>query len=117
MATVTRVNGSATDVGTLYSQNVNFFIIQVKTSSANVDLRTEDTAGANAKINGIVETIVREVSPLAWFTVNADTGLIYVVVDKAINDAGELQTRIRRLGTATDISGTTVAAATTFTLA
>ncbi len=117
MATVTRVNGSATAVGTLYNQNVNLYIIQVRTSSAGVDLTAEDSAGANAVVNGIIEVIVKEISPLAWYTPTPSTGYIYVIMDKAINDATELQTRIRRIGTASDISGTTVAAATTLTLA
>lgn len=118
MATVTRVNGSATTVGTLYNQNANLYIIQVKTAvPANVDLRAEDSTGVDAKINGVVEIIVKEISPLAWFTPDAATGYIYVVMDKAINDAAELQVRIRRIGSSVDITGTTVAAATTLTLA
>lgn len=118
MATVTRVNGSATAVGTLYNQNANLYIIQVKTAvPANVDLRAEDSAGGDAKVNGVVENIVKEISPLAWFTPDLATGYIYVVMDKAINDAAELQVRIRRIGSSVDITGTTVAAATTLTLA
>jgi hypothetical protein len=121
--TVTRVNGSNTTVGTLYTPNSNLYVIQVKTASANVDLRLEDStdsdgAGADvAKVDGIVENIVKELCPLAWFTKNGNTGYMYVVMDKAINDAAEIQTRIRRIGSATDISGTTVAVATTLTLA
>jgi hypothetical protein len=72
-----------------------------------------------------------EISPLSWF-VPADqttyTGQIYVVMDKAINDAAELRTRIRRIGllasgltsvgpNTRDISGTAVTAATSFTVA
>lgn len=118
MATVTRVNGSATTVGTLYNQNANLYIIQVKPAggATNVDLRAEDSAGGDAKINGVVEIIVKEISPLAWFTPNLATGFIYVVMDKAINDAAELQLRIRRIGSSVDITGTTVAAATTLEL-
>jgi hypothetical protein len=37
-------------------------------------------------------------------------------MDKAINDAAELQLRIRRIGSSVDITGTTVAAATTLEL-
>jgi hypothetical protein len=117
MATVTRVNGSATAVGTLYTPNSNLYVIQVKTAvPANVDLRAEDSVGGDAKINGIVENIVKELCPLAWFTPDAANGYIYVVMDKAINDASELQVRIRRIGTTSDITGTVVTAATTLTL-
>ena len=106
MATVTRVNGSSTTVGTLYNQNVNLYIIQVKnTNNANIDLQAEDSNGANAVINGVVESIVRELNPLAWFTPSDVYGFIYVVMDKAINSASELQIRIRRLGLQTN--GTT----------
>ena len=56
-----------------------------------------------------------------------NSGEIYVVMDKSINSASELQIRIRRLGllldgtTATgtngiDISGTVVSAASSFTV-
>jgi hypothetical protein len=116
MATVTRVNGSATAVGTLYNPNVNLYIIQVRTASAAVDLTAEDSVGGNAKINGVVENIVKELNPLAWYTVNDATGSMYVILDKALNDASDLQTRIRRLGSSVDLSGTTVAAATTILL-
>ena len=130
MATVTRVNGSSTTVGTIYNPNVNLYIIQVKTTggAANVNLQLEDStdsdgAGADAAVvDGVVESIVKEINPLAWFTLAANTGFIYVVMDKAINSAAELQTRIRRIGlksdgttavgpNAKDISGTEVAVA------
>lgn len=118
MATVTRVHGSGTEVGTLYNQNVNLYIIQVKTALlANVDLRAEDSNGGDGKIDGIVEVILKEISPLAWFTKNDNSGLMYVVMDKAINNAEELKTRIIRLGTSSDITGTTVTDALTLTLA
>jgi hypothetical protein len=133
--TVTRVNGSSTTVGTIYNPNANLFIIQVKnTSNANIDLQLEDStdsdgAGADVAVtNGTVEYIVREINPLAWFTPAASAGYIYVVMDKAINSAAELQTRIRRIGlkadgttsvgpNAVDISGTTVVDAVKVTFA
>jgi hypothetical protein len=136
MATVTRVNGSATTAGTLYAPNSNLFIIQVKTTggAANVNLQIEDStdsdgAGADvAVVDGVVESIVKEINPLAWFTPAASAGLIYVVMDKNINNAAELQLRIRRIGlkadgttavgpNAKDISGTTVSDVATVTFA
>lgn len=135
MATITRVNGSATVVGTIYSPNSNLFIIQVQTTgSANVNLQLEDSidgdgAGADvAVIDGVVESIVKEINPLAWFTPAGTSGYIYVVMDKNINSASELQTRIRRIGlkadgttavgpNAKDISGTLVTVPTTVTFA
>jgi len=132
MATVTRVNGSATEVGTLYNLNANLYLITIKnTSSSTIDLTPEDSTGANAVVGGVIEAVVNEISPLAWF-VPADQitykGQIYVVMDKAINDAAELRTRICRIGLQSngttsigphlvDISGTTVTVATSFTVA
>lgn len=128
MATITRVNGSATVAGTLYTPNSNLFIIQVKTAvPANVNLLTEDSNGGDAVVDGVVESIVKELNPLAWFTPNATSGYIYVVLDKNLNSAADLQVRIRRIGLQTngttsvgpngvDISGTVVTLASTLAL-
>jgi len=60
---------------------------------------------------------------------NSSAGTIHVVMDKAVNDATELRTRIRRIGLDSgasttsigpndvDISGTTVVAASSLTIA
>jgi hypothetical protein len=124
MGEVTRVNGLKATVGTLYNDNCNLYKITVKVAAGTaVDLRAEDDA-----VNETVEQIVKELNPLAYFVVDADTGLIYVVMDKAINSASELQIRVRRIGkdagaTTTsigpndvDISGTTVELGTGFTV-
>jgi hypothetical protein len=124
MAEVTRVNGLKATVATLYNDNCNLFKITVKVAAGTaVDLRAEDDA-----VNETVEQIVKELNPLAYFVVNADTGLIYIIMDKAINSASELQVRVRRIGkdanaTTTsigpndiDISGTTVELGTGFTV-
>lgn len=125
MASVTRVNGLAVTVGTLYNLNANAFLITVKNASASaIDLRAEDDA-----IDEAVEQIIKELNPLMFFVTDSSAGTIHVVVDKSINSASELQTRIRRIGidsgaTTTsigpndiDISGTTVAAASSITVA
>ena len=124
MAEVTRVNGLKATVATLYNDNCNLFKITVKVAAGTaVDLRAEDDA-----VNETVEQIVKELNPLAYFVVDADTGLIYIIMDKAINSASELQIRVRRIGkdvdaTTTsigpndiDISGTTVELGTGFTV-
>ena len=124
MGAVTRVNGLKATVATLYNDNCNLYKITVKVAATTaVDLRAEDDA-----VNEVVEQIVKEINPLAYFAVDANTGIIYVVMDKAINSASELQVRIRRIGidsgaTTTsigpndiDISGTTVEAAVGFTV-
>jgi len=117
MASVTRVNGLRNTAGTLYADNCNLYLITVKNSSASaIDLRAEDDA-----IDEAVEQILEEINPLAFFVTNSNAGTICVIMDKSINSASELQTRIRRIGldpapaTTTsigpndiDISGTTV---------
>ena len=124
MGLVTRVNGSKATVATLYNDNCNLFKITVKVAAGTaVDLRAEDDA-----VDETVEQIVKELNPLAYFVVDANSGIIHVVMDKAINDAAELQVRVRRIGkdagaTTTsigpndiDISGTTVEIGTGFTV-
>ena len=118
MAEVTRVNGLGVTVGTLYNLNCNLYIMTVKNVSASaIDLRAEDDA-----VNEALEQIIKEISPLAWFAVNADTGVVHLVMDKNISNATELQTRVRRLGTTVgpnniDVTGTTIQAAASFTVA
>lgn len=127
MASVARVNGSKTNVGVLYNTDCNLYLITVKQANATVvDLQAEDSAGANAVVDGVVEQIVKEISPLAYFTPANNSGTINVVMPLAIDSASELQTRIRRIGLVSggtttsvgpnnvDISGTTVAAAQQF---
>jgi hypothetical protein len=114
--TVGRINGSNTRVGTLYNSNCNLYNIYVIYEGA-VDLRTEDSYGEdNAVVDGVIESIVKELNPLAWFAPNDNDGIISVVMDKSINDAADIQRRIRDLSPVgpneTDISGTTVWAAT-----
>jgi hydroxymethylpyrimidine pyrophosphatase-like HAD family hydrolase len=116
MASVTRVNGLRNTAGTLYADNCNLYLITVKNSSASaIDLRAEDDA-----IDEAVEQILKEINPLAFFVTNSSAGTICVIMDKSINSASELQTRIRRIGIDSgasttsigpndvDISGTTV---------
>ena len=117
MAIVTRVNGLRNTVGTLYADNCTLFVIQVQNvSDSNRDLRDEDDAMDEA-----VEFIVKELNPLAFFVVNANTGLIYIVMDKGAS-ATDIQARVRNLGSSVgvngiDVTGTDVTVATSLTLA
>ncbi len=79
--------------GTVYTPGANVFKILVKnTSAAAIDLRAEDDAVYEA-----VEQILEEINVLAYFTTNDNSGTITVIADKKIS-AGDLQTRIRRIG-------------------
>lgn len=119
----TRVNGLRNTVGTLYQDMVNLYKITVKNAAAAArDLRAEDDAN-----DEVVEAIVRELNPLAFFTVDDASGVMYVIMDKHINSASELQVRIRSIGkdsgatttsigpNAVDISGTIVEVAVSMT--
>ena len=131
MATVTRVTGVKAQAGNLYQDNANLFLLTVKKADgAAIDLRTEDesTTGVT-NIDGAVEMILKELNPLAYFITNSSAGTIHLVMDKNAT-AGDMQTRVRRVGlnpnddystvlgvTSVDVSGSTVAAANSFTVA
>ena len=117
MAGITRRDvGLKATVGTVYTPGCNLYLITVKNAGATaIDLRDEDDA-----VNEAVEAITNEINPLAYMTRDSDAGLMYVIVDKAIGSAAELQARIRTIGKDSgasttsigpndiDISGTTV---------
>lgn len=119
MQTITRINGSLAKTGTLYTPNANAYLITVKNTSATaIDLQVEDSyIDASTQMpNSLYEMIIKEINPLAYYAPAASTGVIHVIMDKAINDATELQTRIRRI-TGADILGTTAGTTTLTTSA
>jgi hypothetical protein len=120
-----RTVGLKAAAGTLYQPNCNCYKLVVEdTSNTAIDLRGEDDA-----VNEVVEAIIKELNPLAYFTVNDASGTMHLVMDKNISDATELQARIRTIGkdsgaTTTsigpndiDISGSDVSAASSITIA
>ena len=123
MATVTRITGVQTTVGTIYAVNVNLFLLTVKKlDTVAVDLRNEDSS-----IDLTVEQIVKELNPLAYFVTNSGAGTIHLVMDKNSNKE-DIQLRVRRIATSNidgstvgpnfvDIGGSTVVDATSFTVA
>ena len=117
MAVVTRVNGLACTAGTLYSLNAKAFLVTVKNAAASArDLRAEDDA-----VDETVEMIVQEINPLMFFVTDSSAGTMHIVTDVSLS-AADVQTRIRNLGTAVgpndiDVTGTTVAAAASITIA
>jgi hypothetical protein len=125
MAVVTRVHGLGATTGVLYSPNCNLYKMTVKDAGDNaIDLQGEDDA-----VDETLEMIVKELNPLAWFAPEASSGIVNLVMDKNIDDAGELQTRVRRIGKDAgadttsigpndiDISGTVIESAVSFTVA
>lgn len=117
MAVVTRVNGLACTAGTLYSLNAKAFLVTVKNAAASArDLRAEDDA-----VDETVEMIVQEINPLMFFVTDSSAGTMHLITDVSLS-ASDIQTRIRGLGTAVgpndvDVTGTTVSAAASITIA
>ena len=114
--------------GTLFSPTCNLFKLSVKnTGGSAIDLRAEDDAVNDASSQITVETveaIVRELNPMAYFTVDDASGVMYIIMDQNVNSASDLQARVRTIGKDSgasttsighndvDISGSTVEAAT-----
>ena len=123
MASITRIAGNDTTVGTIYPVNVNLFLLTVKKAdTVAVDLRNEDSS-----VDLTVEQIVKELTPLAYFITNSSAGTIHLVMDKNSNKE-DIQLRVRRIATSNidgstvgpnfiDIGGSIVVDATSFTVA
>jgi hypothetical protein len=106
MAGVTRVNGSGKSAaGDVHYPGAFAFKILVKIANGTaVDLRAEDDA-----IDETVEQICKEINPLIYHTTNDNSGTMTVVCDNSVT-AADLQTRIRRIGTAANYPTSTVTA-------
>lgn len=106
MAGITRVNGSGLSVaGTVYRPGATAFKILVKIANGTaVDLRAEDDA-----VDETVEQICKEINPLVYMTTNDNSGTMTVVCDSNAT-AGDLQARIRTIGTASNYPTSTVTA-------
>ena len=117
MGSFTRTNGLNCTVATLYNLNANAFLITVKNAAASArDLRAEDDA-----VDETVEMIVKEINPFMFLVTDSSAGTIHIVTDLSLS-AADIQTRIRNLGTVVgpndvDVTGTTVTAATSITVA
>lgn len=93
MSSITRVNGLACTAGTLYGLNAKLFKVVVKNTSAVAqNIQAQDDA-----VDEVVEQIVKEVNPLAFFVVDANGGVIHLVTD-VLASADDLQHRIRQIG-------------------
>ena len=108
----------------MYSPNCNVYLFTIKKGdTVAVDLRAEDDA-----VNETVEQIIKEFNPAAYFITNSAAGTMHMILDKSQNDRSELEIQLRRIGDSNDdgstvgpnlidISGSTVAAAASFTVA
>ena len=106
MVAITRVNGSGLSVAaTVYGPGATAFKIIVKIANGTaVDLRAEDDA-----LDETVEQICKEINPLVYMTTNDNSGTMTVVCDSNAT-AGDLQARIRTIGTASNYPTSTVTA-------
>ena len=123
MVAIARKTGSLqVAAGTVYTPGAKAFKILVKIANGTaVDLRAEDDA-----LDETVEQICKEINPLVYMTTNDASGTMTVVCDSNAT-AGDLQTRIRRIGLDAgasttsigpndiDVSGTLVTVAATLT--
>lgn len=93
MASVTRVNGLACTAGTLYALNSKLFKVTVKNTSGTAqNIQAEDDA-----VDEVVEQLVKEINPLAFFVVDGNGGVMHIVTDVNQSAAG-LQHRLRLIG-------------------
>ena len=107
MAGQTRVNGSGLSTAGNVFSNGHVFAFKILVKIANgtaVDLRAEDDA-----LDEVVEQICKEINPLIYHTTNDNSGTMTVVCDNSVT-AADLQTRIRRIGTAANYPTSTVTA-------
>lgn len=104
--------GTQTTAGTLYGVNAKLHVITVNNSIAiRANLVTD-----SGILSGVVESIVDEVNPLAYFTTGStatNQANIFIVTDKHISST-DLQHRIRQIGAN---SAATRLTSTTFTYA
>lgn len=112
------LNGAS---GAQVGQSVKLYLITAKDAGASaVDLRSEDDA-----VNEAFEAILRSLPQgvLTYYAANASSGVISVICDGVNAPAASvLQTTLRALGTTVgannvDLSGTTVADGSSFTVA
>ena len=107
MAGQTRVNGSGLSTAGNVFSNGHVFAFKILVKIANgtaVDLRAEDDA-----LDETVEQICKEINPLVYHTTNDNSGTMTVVCDSNAT-AGDLQARIRTIGTASNYPTSTVTA-------
>ena len=120
MAGITRVNGFGNYVVGSYrsTANIGAFLVTIKNASNSAqDIRAEDDAA-----NEVVEAIMMATNTLGASFTDSNAGTATILVDSSQWDAASLQAAIRHLGTAVgpndiDVSGSTVAAASTLTAA
>jgi hypothetical protein len=95
MAVFTRVNGAGfTSVGVLYSTSqLDAYKLTIR-SSSNEDNTAVDLRADDGTVEGKLEQLLREISPLMYYADDANTGVVHVVVDNHANTAASLTARL-----------------------
>lgn len=94
MPEFTRVSGATfTKVDTLYSVYQTDAYVITPRSSSNGDNTAVNLSADDGTVEGAVEQLVREISPLMYFADSA-TNTIHVVVDNHHHDADSLTRRV-----------------------
>jgi len=95
MPTVTRTTGTShMTVGVQHETGCHCYLLTVQNASnAAIDLRAEDDA-----VNEVVEALIMDLNPLAYFVTDSNAGTVMLIMDKNFNDHTSLQVRIRRIG-------------------
>ena len=111
--------GTQTTVGTLYATNSKLFVITVNAGGSTTDAPPRgNLVPDSGYTSGVIESIVDEVNPLAYFTTGStvtNQANIFIVTDRTAN-AADLQHRIRQIGAnaaATRLTSTTFTYANT----
>lgn len=123
MASLSRSKRSSADsaVGAyVTTANVGAFLITVK----NADTNNQDLRTATAALEAI-DILMQNINAIGYTVTNSAAGTVSVLVDKTQWDAAALQRVVRAIGPAdrddstvdVDFTGSTVAAATTVTVA
>ena len=109
--------GTQTTVGTLYGVNSKLFVVTVNAGGSTTTTTPRGNLVPDSDFTGgVIESIVSEVNPLAYFTTGStatNQANIFIVADRTLN-AGDLQHRIRQIGAN---AAATRLTATTFTYA
>tara|TARA_R110001592_G_scaffold43527_3_gene140978 strand:+ start:7593 stop:8009 length:417 start_codon:yes stop_codon:yes gene_type:complete len=95
MPTVTRTTGTShMTVGVQHEVGCHCYLLTVQNAANSAqDLRAEDDA-----VNEVVEALIMDLNPLAYFVTDSNAGTVMLIMDKNFNDHTSLQVRIRRIG-------------------
>jgi len=95
MPVVTRTTGTAhMTVGKQHETGCHCYLLTVQNASNSaIDLRAEDDA-----VNEVVEALIMDLNPLAYFITNSNAGTVMLIMDKNFDSHVDLQARIRLIG-------------------